>query len=56
MIDFSQTALWWASEEEPDCGAGINWCEFAKDLDIGAEENATEWGENVEVQLAPKEN
>ncbi|EFN89884.1 EF-hand domain-containing family member C2 [Harpegnathos saltator] len=50
-----KTALWWASEKEPDCGAGINWCEFVKDLDITAEANATERGENVEAQLAPKE-
>ncbi|XP_050466655.1 EF-hand domain-containing family member C2-like [Cataglyphis hispanica] len=37
-----KTALWWASEKEPDCGEGINWCEFIKDLDIQAEENATQ--------------
>ncbi|KAL6444614.1 hypothetical protein ACFW04_002016 [Cataglyphis niger] len=37
-----KTALWWASEKEPDCGEGINWCEFIKDLDIQAEEDATE--------------
>lgn len=41
-IYYLQTALWWASEKEPDCGEGINWCEFIKDLDIQAEENATE--------------
>ncbi|CAK9822215.1 EF-hand domain-containing family member C2 [Anthophora retusa] len=29
-----KTALWWASEKEPDCGAGINWCAFIKDLNI----------------------
>ncbi|XP_076379277.1 EF-hand domain-containing family member C2 [Megalopta genalis] len=29
-----KTALWWASEKEPECGAGINWCAFMKDLDI----------------------
>ncbi|XP_076290221.1 EF-hand domain-containing family member C2 [Lasioglossum baleicum] len=29
-----KTALWWASEKEPDCGAGINWRAFIKDLDI----------------------
>nr|XP_031833842.1 EF-hand domain-containing family member C2-like [Nomia melanderi] len=29
-----KTALWWASEKEPDCGTGINWCDFIKDLDI----------------------
>ncbi|KZC10057.1 PREDICTED: EF-hand domain-containing family member C2-like [Dufourea novaeangliae] len=29
-----KTALWWASEKEPDCGAGINWCAFIEDLDI----------------------
>ncbi|XP_032679728.1 EF-hand domain-containing family member C2-like [Odontomachus brunneus] len=51
-----KTALWWASEEEPDCGAGINWCEFVKDLDIGAEDSTVERGENVEVQLALREN
>ncbi|XP_054011468.1 EF-hand domain-containing family member C2-like isoform X1 [Hylaeus anthracinus] len=33
-----KTALWWASEKEPDCGAGINWCAFIKDLDIKEEE------------------
>ncbi|XP_012275373.1 EF-hand domain-containing family member C2 [Orussus abietinus] len=29
-----KTALWWASEKEPDCGAGIDWCAFLKDLNI----------------------
>ncbi|EZA50209.1 EF-hand domain-containing family member C2 [Ooceraea biroi] len=29
-----KTALWWASEEQPDCGSGINWCDFMNDLDI----------------------
>ncbi|XP_076235048.1 EF-hand domain-containing family member C2 [Calliopsis andreniformis] len=33
-----KTALWWASEKDPDCGAGINWCAFIKDLDIKDEE------------------
>ncbi|XP_076165336.1 EF-hand domain-containing family member C2 [Ptiloglossa arizonensis] len=31
--------LWWASEKEPDCGAGINLCTFIKDLDIKDEED-----------------
>lgn len=44
-----QTALWWASEKEPDCGEGINWCEFIKDLDIKAEENATENDKDIET-------
>ncbi|KAI4488135.1 hypothetical protein M0804_004983 [Polistes exclamans] len=29
-----KTALWWASEKEPDCGSGIDWHCFIKDLDI----------------------
>ena len=33
-----QTALWWASEKDPDCGAGIIWCDFIKDLGIVDEE------------------
>jgi len=47
-----QTALWWASEKEPDCGGGINWCEFIKDLDIRVEENVPENNSNVETELA----
>ncbi|XP_011689860.1 PREDICTED: EF-hand domain-containing family member C2-like isoform X2 [Wasmannia auropunctata] len=43
--------LWWASEREPDCG-GINWCEFIKDLDIRAEENAAENNGSTELALA----
>ncbi|XP_076666414.1 EF-hand domain-containing family member C2 [Andrena cerasifolii] len=37
-----KTALWWASEKEPDCGAGINWCAFIKDLDIKNEEEVSD--------------
>ncbi|XP_043250986.1 EF-hand domain-containing family member C2-like [Colletes gigas] len=37
-----KTALWWASEVEPDCGTGINWCAFVKDLDIKDEEDPDE--------------
>ncbi|KAK9294825.1 hypothetical protein QLX08_010689 [Tetragonisca angustula] len=33
-----KTALWWASEKDPDCGAGIIWCDFIKDLGIVDEE------------------
>ncbi|XP_076749581.1 EF-hand domain-containing family member C2 [Xylocopa sonorina] len=33
-----KTALWWASEKEPDCGAGVNWCAFVKDLHMNDEE------------------
>lgn len=33
-----KSALWWASEKQPDCGAGIIWCAFIKDLDIKIEE------------------
>ncbi|XP_078033235.1 EF-hand domain-containing family member C2 [Augochlora pura] len=29
-----KTALWWASEKEPECGAGINWRALVNDLDI----------------------
>ncbi|XP_012535562.1 EF-hand domain-containing family member C2 [Monomorium pharaonis] len=47
-----KTALWWASEREPDCGGGINWCEFIKDLDIRAEEDAAENNGNMETKLA----
>ncbi|XP_024947143.1 EF-hand domain-containing family member C2 isoform X2 [Cephus cinctus] len=34
-----KTALWWASEKEPDCGAGMDWCTFLKDLDLKDDEN-----------------
>ncbi|XP_018364525.1 PREDICTED: EF-hand domain-containing family member C2-like [Trachymyrmex cornetzi] len=47
-----KTALWWASEREPDCGAGINWYEFIKDLDIKTEENVIENNSNAETKLA----
>lgn len=48
-----QTALWWASEKEPDCGEGINWCEFVKDLNMNkAGESATENDkDDIETQL-----
>ncbi|KAK2575490.1 hypothetical protein KPH14_011217 [Odynerus spinipes] len=41
-----KTALWWASEQEPDCGAGINWCSFVKDLDIKTDDEALRIDEN----------
>ncbi|KAL0121274.1 hypothetical protein PUN28_008737 [Cardiocondyla obscurior] len=44
-----KTALWWASEKEPDCGGGINWCKFIEDLDLKAEEN----NGNAETDLEP---
>ncbi|KAL6255776.1 hypothetical protein P5V15_013019 [Pogonomyrmex californicus] len=47
-----KTALWWASEKEPDCGEGINWCDFIKDLDIKAEENVVKDNSNTETELA----
>ncbi|XP_046604333.1 EF-hand domain-containing family member C2-like [Neodiprion virginianus] len=31
--------LWWASEKEPDCGAGIDWCQFLKELGIQEEDH-----------------
>ncbi|CAL7948730.1 unnamed protein product [Xylocopa violacea] len=37
-----KTALWWASEKEPDCGAGVDWCVFIKDLRINGEETNPE--------------
>jgi len=46
-----QTALWWASEKEPDCGEGINWCEFIKDLNVKTEGNAAENDKDIETQL-----
>ncbi|GAB1869468.1 EF-hand domain-containing family member C2 [Camponotus japonicus] len=46
-----KTALWWASEKEPDCGEGINWCEFIKDLNVKTEGNAAENDKDVETQL-----
>ncbi|XP_006618660.1 EF-hand domain-containing family member C2-like [Apis dorsata] len=33
-----KSALWWASEKQPDCGTGIIWCALIKDLDIKIEE------------------
>ncbi|XP_012262352.2 EF-hand domain-containing family member C2-like [Athalia rosae] len=33
-----KSALWWASEKEPDCGAGVDWCRFLADLDIKEED------------------
>ncbi|XP_020289253.1 EF-hand domain-containing family member C2-like isoform X2 [Pseudomyrmex gracilis] len=47
-----KTALWWASEKEPDCGCGINWCEFLKDLGIKEEDDATEDCKDSETQHA----
>ncbi|XP_033360421.1 EF-hand domain-containing family member C2-like isoform X1 [Bombus vosnesenskii] len=47
-----KTALWWASEKEPDCGAGINWCVFIKDLNIVDEEtNSNESSKSPEMQI-----
>lgn len=47
-----QTALWWASEKEPDCGAGINWCVFIKDLNIVDEEtDSNESSKSPEMQI-----
>ncbi|XP_060830646.1 EF-hand domain-containing family member C2-like isoform X2 [Bombus pascuorum] len=47
-----KTALWWASEKEPDCGAGINWCVFIKDLNIVDEEtNSDESSKSPEMQI-----
>jgi len=46
-----QTALWWASEKEPDCGEGINWYEFIKDLNIKPEENVIENNSNEETKF-----
>ncbi|XP_011881630.1 PREDICTED: EF-hand domain-containing family member C2-like isoform X3 [Vollenhovia emeryi] len=43
-----KTALWWASEREPDCGGGINWREFIKDLNIMTEEDAVDAVEAAE--------
>ncbi|XP_017882993.1 EF-hand domain-containing family member C2-like [Ceratina calcarata] len=50
-----KTALWWASEREPDCGAGINWCHFIKDLDIKDEEmNSDEHTKPADTQIVAK--
>ncbi|XP_050598215.1 EF-hand domain-containing family member C2-like isoform X2 [Bombus affinis] len=47
-----KTALWWASEKEPDCGAGINWCVFIKDLNIVDEEtDSNESSKSPEMQI-----
>ncbi|XP_071877283.1 EF-hand domain-containing family member C2 isoform X2 [Bombus fervidus] len=47
-----KTALWWASEKEPDCGAGINWCVFIKDLNIVDEEtNSNESSKSPEMKI-----
>ncbi|XP_043275434.1 EF-hand domain-containing family member C2-like [Venturia canescens] len=29
-----KTSLWWASEKDPNRGAGLDWCSFLNDLDI----------------------
>lgn len=45
---FFQTALWWASEKEPDCGTGIDWRAFLKDLDLNEEESIKECSSSFE--------
>lgn len=37
---FFQTSLWWASEKDPNRGAGLDWCSFLKDLDINEDDPA----------------
>ncbi|KAG7202805.1 hypothetical protein KM043_009964 [Ampulex compressa] len=46
-----KTSLWWASEKEADCGAGIDWCAFIKDLDIKEKEEG-DASKSTEMQVA----
>lgn len=50
LIISYQTALWWASEKEPDCGAGIDWHCFIKDLDIKTHDDTLEFNEDKEKE------
>ncbi|KAL2714276.1 EF-hand domain-containing family member C2 [Vespula squamosa] len=45
-----KTALWWASEKEPDCGAGIDWHCFIKDLDIKTNDDTLEFNKAEEKE------
>ncbi|KAF7391340.1 hypothetical protein HZH66_009820 [Vespula vulgaris] len=46
-----KTALWWASEKEPDCGAGIDWYCFIKDLDIKTNDDTLEFNKAEEKEI-----